>query len=626
MAFSLKRKYLKMPLSRIVSFAFGGFVAISISLILFLSVKANVQNTFSLLNDKAILLSTSMEQRVRDHFYSVEQAVTDLKPFFDRGEISFSDQDTGLDMMKVAVATSSRITVLVATDLNGENFGVYQAPSGRLWPFKRQLPPGSDKTYVLPKLNVYSGPTWGPILNNDVGQFANVSVPLVIKGKLIGTLTAASSLDSLAKAIRSLDEGDESTTFVMVNGDEILVHSDKDEFQVGGKALQPLPAPREEFGDPVLANMDTADKLDGFAKAARLGINVSRIEVGKREFIVMKADIPGYSTEPWVIGQYFRGASITREVERLTGSALVGIGAMIIAVLVALWMGRVMARPLKKLAEQSRAVATLSLDNVEPLPRSRVAELDQVAQAFNSMVVGLRAMNTYVPRSLFNKLMRLGGSQAAEAREARLTILFTDIVGFTAMSETMSAGETARYLNAHFAVLVSGVEEEGGTVDKFVGDGMLAFWGAPDARADHAMAAVRAARRISRDLEDFNSEAAERGDPTVRIRIGIHTGPAVVGNVGALDRWNYTVVGDTVNVTERLQTLGRELGAEDKVVILVSSDTIAELYGEQAAERAGDFSLRGRSEPMEVFKLDPYASPTEDQLVVRSAFSTTAAE
>ena len=605
-----------MPLTRLISFGFGGFVALAIALVLFLSVKANFQNTFSLLNDKAILITQAMDRQLRDHFQSFEKAVADLKPMFDKGRVPLEDVDQALAMMEVAMATNNRITVLVVSFANHDSFGVYKAPDGKLWPFKREIPEGGRETYTLPQLTAHSGPTWGKLQHSELGQFANVSVPIVIDGEMVATLTAAGSLKELGDRIHSLDEGEDSTTFIFADGDQVVVHSDMAVFQTGDVTQQELPVVRSELGDPVLMALGTEERLEAFQKAADLGIRVSVVETTNDDFIVMRMMIPGFSEEPWVIGQYFRGATTSREVRRLTGSAMVGAGALVIAVLIAIWLGRRVARPLKVLARQSERVGGLALDDVEPLPRSRVAELDQVAVAFNSMVEGLKAMNTYVPRSLFAKLMRLGGQDAALAREAELTVFFTDIAGFTSISEHMSASQTAEYLNRHFAVLVDAVEAEGGTVDKFIGDGMLAFWGAPDNRPDHAAAAVRAGRRIATALKVFNDREEQEGHKRLQLRIGIHTGQAVVGNVGALDRWNYTVVGDTVNVSERLQTLGREFAGGADVVILASAETMAHLPTEAGKIWAGEFSLRGRSKPLEVWKLDLQAAEQPEYLEV----------
>ncbi|WP_428687020.1 adenylate/guanylate cyclase domain-containing protein [Roseibium sp.] len=609
------KRHLKWPLTTVVGVGFGAFVAIAIGLVLGLSVTANFRNTFSLLNDKTILSTQVLETQLLTHFRSVENAVVGLKPYFDDGTLGFDDAERTLADLSIALKSNKDISTLAVTGGDGRRIGVYRAVNGKLWRIETDAPPPGMDVQELPKLTADSPPTWGQIVRYDVGLFANVSVPLVRGGEVVGILTAASSMEDLAAIVSAQDEGRDNTIFILAGDGEVIMHSDAGQLQTGGDIRDKLPARWQEAGDPVLAAMVDAERLDEFRKAADLGIDVSFVEAGGEEFIMMKAVIGGYSDKPWVIGQYYRGATVSREVKRLAGSMFVGVGALIISVLIAFWIGRRVARPLRKLAVQSERVGSLSLNEVDPLPRSRVAELDQVAVAFNSMVEGLKAMNTYVPRSLFIKLMRLGGGNAAEAREAELTILFTDIVGFTALSEQKSAEETARLLNDHFAILVEAVEGEGGTVDKFLGDGMLAFWGAPDARPDHAEAAVKTARRIAVAFHKANETAAAEGRPQMRLRIGIHTGLAVVGNVGALDRWNYTVVGDTVNAAERLQTLGKEVEGEPEVTILASSNTVRQIPSERHLRPVGEHLLRGRSGAMEVFVLDPFpvAGAGEDQ-------------
>ncbi|ASP31990.1 adenylate/guanylate cyclase domain-containing protein [Labrenzia sp. VG12] len=601
------RQRIKLTLTTIVGLSFGAFVAVAIGLVLALSVSANFKNTFSLLNDKTILSTQALETQLRTHFSSIENAIVGLKPYFDNGTIGFERPERTLEDLTIALKSNSDITTLAVTGPDGRRIGVYRAPNGKIWRINSDAPPPGMTSHELPELASDSPPTWGALVKHEVGLFANVSVPLTRNGAIIGTLTAATSMEELGRIVSAQDEGVDNTVFIIADGDQVVLHSDSESLQTGGSIKDNIPGSWLNLGDPVLAAIATEEKLEEFKKAADLGIDVSFVTANDDEYIMMKALLDGFSDKPWTVGQYYLGTTVSREVRRLAGSMFVGFGALVVSVLIAFWMGRRVARPLKYLALQSKRVGTLSLSDVEPLPRSRVAEIDQVALAFNSMVEGLKAMNTYVPRSLFIKLMRLGGGQAAEAREAELTILFTDIVGFTALSEHLSAEKTAGLLNDHFAILVEAVEAEGGTVDKFLGDGMLAFWGAPDARPDHAEAAVRTARRIAGALHEANQKAEKEGRPQMFLRIGIHTGEAVVGNVGALDRWNYTVVGDTVNAAERLQTLGKEVPGTPEVTILASADTVAQLPRERHQRAVGAHHLRGRSGRMEVYWLDPFA-------------------
>ncbi len=605
-----------LPLTTIVGLGFGAFVALAIGLVLALSVSANFRNTFSLLNDKTILSTKSLERLLETHFASVEKAVVGLKPFFDDGTIGFDKPERTLEDLSIAIQSNSDLTTLALTGLDGRRIGIYRAQDGKLWRIETDVPLPGMELHDLPVLTPDSQPTWGTLVEHEVGLFANVSVPLVNDGVLVGTLTAATSMEDVAQVVLAQDEGVNNTVFILDGEGRVIMHSDAGRLQTGGDIKDNLPASWKTAGDPVLSAMAQEEPLEEFKKSALEGIYVSFVTADEGEYILMRAPLVGYSKKPWTIGQYFLSATVSREVKRLAGSMFVGVGALVISVLIAFWLGRRVAKPLRNLAVQSERVGTLSLNDVEQLPRSRVAEIDQVALAFNSMVEGLKAMNTYVPRSLFIKLMRLGGSEAAEAREAELTVLFTDIVGFTALSEHLSAKDTAQLLNDHFAILVEAVEAEGGTVDKFLGDGMLAFWGAPDARPDHARAAVRTARRIAAAQRAANSTAVAEGRPPMALRIGIHTGSAVVGNVGALDRWNYTVVGDTVNAAERLQTLGRDVSEQSEVVILASADTVAQLSVESGQKTVGAHYLRGRSGAMEVYHLDPFPEPGAVEEVV----------
>ncbi|MTI05759.1 adenylate/guanylate cyclase domain-containing protein [Roseibium denhamense] len=608
-----KNRRFQVSLSTLVGAGSGGFVALAIALVLGMSVTANFQNTFSLLNDKTILSTQGLEQQLRTHFASVENAVVGLQPSFENGLETGKSPDRILEDLTLALKSNQDITTLAITWMDGRRLGIYRALNGKLWRIKEAVPPPGFEGQDLPELAPDSPPTWGEVVIHDVGTFSNVSVPLVSGGSLTAVLTAATSMEDLAEIVSARDEGPDNTVFILDGQDRVILHSDSDWLQTGGQITEKFPMPRQTISDPVLKNLAEQERLEEFGKAADLGIYVSFVPADEDEFIVMTAELSGFSSVPLTIGQYYRGATVSREVHRLSGSMIVGLGMLAVSVVIAFWLGRRVSRPLRNLARQSERVGALNLNEVEKLPRSRVAEMDQVAIAFNSMVEGLKAMNTYVPRSLFIKLMRLGGSKAAEAREADLTILFSDIVGFTALSEHMSAEETADILNTHFAILVEAVETEGGTVDKFMGDGMLAFWGAPDARPDHAEAAVRAARRIAAALHTANAKAAAQGRPPIRMRVGIHSGPAVVGNVGAHDRWNYTVVGDTVNAAERLQHLGREVAGEPEMTILASADTVARLPVQTGLTAVGEHYLRGRSERMDVFWLDPHPPKAAEQ-------------
>jgi class 3 adenylate cyclase len=180
-----------------------------------------------------------------------------------------------------------------------------------------------------------------------------------------------------------------------------------------------------------------------------------------------------------------------------------------------------------------------------------------------------------------------------------VTVLFTDIVAFTARTETMGAAATAEFLNHHFALVTACIEAEGGIIDKYIGDAVMALWGALEPQADHAARAARAARAIALAIRDDNAGRM----PPVRMRIGLHSGPVVVGNIGTPTRMNYTVVGDTVNTAQRLENLAKELLPDADVAILLSDTTASALAREIPIVPLGTHQLRGIGGAARVFAL-----------------------
>jgi class 3 adenylate cyclase len=220
------------------------------------------------------------------------------------------------------------------------------------------------------------------------------------------------------------------------------------------------------------------------------------------------------------------------------------------------------------------------------------------------MLTGLRWLETYVPRSLVRRLLGSADGGRLLSTERVATLMFTDIVGFARTSESMTAADVAEMLNSHFDLLGRCVEAEGGTIDKFIGDCVMAFWGAPDDQPDHADRALRAARAIANALVTDNAARHARGLTPIRIRLGVHTGPVVAGNIGTRDRAGYTVVGDTVNVANRLEQLGKSIAPDDDLVILISGDTVACLQDRSdGLVPLGSHVVPGRATAIDIFRL-----------------------
>ncbi|CAO3438355.1 adenylate/guanylate cyclase domain-containing protein [Azospirillum doebereinerae] len=207
------------------------------------------------------------------------------------------------------------------------------------------------------------------------------------------------------------------------------------------------------------------------------------------------------------------------------------------------------------------------------------------------------AFKLYLPGSLIDDMIASGQSPRLGGEERDLTILFSDIAGFTKMSEGMEPEDLVLVLNRYFTVMTDIVEAHGGFVDKYIGDAVLAVFGAPYAIDNHARAAVNAALAMQQAMaDDHTLLATESGRGSCRI--GVATGPALIGNIGSPRRFNYTVMGDTVNLASRLEGANKYYST----ALMVSGETMAH-HGDPAAFRALDIvQVVGRNEPVAVFE------------------------
>ena len=351
------------------------------------------------------------------------------------------------------------------------------------------------------------------------------------------------------------------------------------------------------------AEMELVDNAD-YNIADHLELRWGYDTNGSKRFIILELENANLKGLPARIGVHFPAEFLDQPLQQLLVAIVVGLGLLLVSLLGAVLLARRIAKPVRRAAVAAKDVAGLNLEQVEPLPSSVIRELDDLASGFNAMVGGLTAFNRYVPRTLVQKLLREGRAEAPP-EEREVAVLFTDIAGFTSASEGMTASETAAFINNHLSLLGAEIAKQGGTIDKYIGDSVMAFWGAPDHLDNPAEPAARAALGMATALRNDNAERTHSKRGPVRIRIGIHMGPLVVGDIGAPERVNYTVIGDTVNAAARLESLGREIDSGADVVILVSGEIARNLGPDIRQEPIGPQRVKGKADPIEVVRLLP---------------------
>ena len=299
----------------------------------------------------------------------------------------------------------------------------------------------------------------------------------------------------------------------------------------------------------------------------------------------------------WTLATVIPEAEFLGPIETTIRRLLIGLAFLVIASgILSAWLARrVIAQPLITVVDELRHVERFELDQVRRHP-SRVVELANLSTAIADMAGGLAAFRKYIPADLVRTLLRQGIEPRPGGSIRMLTVMFTDIAGFTGLSERLG-DQIIPLLSRYLDTVSREVTGHSGTIDKFIGDAVMAFWGAPTANPNHAVDACRAALACQSAL--LQSRLVDDHGRPVKVRIGINSGDMLVGNIGSEFRLNYTVIGDAVNVASRLEGANKEYGTE----IIIGEET-RRLAGDRIHVRELDrLVVYGRAGGLAIYEL-----------------------
>ena len=429
--------------------------------------------------------------------------------------------------------------------------------------------------------------TWSTFSTHPDGirPAAGVAVPIDIDGQRAGVLAIIIELTRVSNFLSQLTSGKSAGAFILDRDGNVIAAPDPDADELNPlKTNHPLLPVAVEAMRQAGSAYDTAD-----AQAFRTGVRHGNTAFAA---VLTPISFPGWSLVTVIPELEFLGP-----VEATIRKLLIGLVVLIVlAGALSAWLAqRLIAAPLIRVVGEIRHVERFDLDRVER-HSSRLTEIGNLSSAIGDMAQGLAAFRKYIPADVVRRLITEGSGAQLGGAVRTMSVMFVDLAGFTGMSERMGEG-VIPLLSRYFDEVSQQIQSHGGTIDKFIGDAAMAFWGAPAKNLDHALDCCRAALACQRAIKaaglvDDNGEA-------VRIRIGINSGDMLVGNIGSEVRLNYTVIGDAVNIASRLESINKLYGS----TIIIGPGT-RRLAGEAIVVRELDrLAVYGRSGGLQIYEL-----------------------
>jgi adenylate cyclase len=453
--------------------------------------------------------------------------------------------------------------------------------------------------------------TTNPYIFASLGQIGfTVAAPFFKDGTAVGVVAVDLTLDDLSNELSERKSSSGSQSFILTQNGLIIASS------AGAKAKT------SKSGELELSHISSLkDALPGvaFSQRPREENKNYVINYQGEEFLATISSLKAETGKDWQIFTVTPFRDFSELFDKHNNELLTfGIFVVLLQTLIVFGLSGRMARPLEQLA--------VKVTNIQRFKRvksdrvhSSVKEIASLSSAVHTLETAVSSFSSYVPIDLVNKLVLSDQELKLGGRTQFLTIFFSDIEGFSSLSEEMPSPELMTRLSKYFEITTEAIEKEKGTTDKFIGDGVMAFWGAPAPNEEHAWHACAAAIRIQRRMDELNAEWSLENKLDLNVRIGLHSDAVLVGNFGSKLRMNYTVMGDGVNIAARLEGVNKDYNTK----ICISHSVFREAGDRLCTRPIEDVTVKGRRSKIPIYELlgvygaeDPSLEPNETDVLL----------
>lgn len=614
----------RLPITGLLAISFGTLVLVAVGAVLAVSLLGASANTGALLRSRVDITLTAISWQIENHLRPVEAQVEYLAKLVADGRLDIQNREETNAVVLGALAATPQVRgmVVVRPDMTivrlDRATGTSQEESWR-----QRIPlPASNMRSMIDQAKREGKPVWRPLFSPNLSEsILSLYTPLFVGGSFAGVLISAVSVDDLHAFMGEMSGDLSMTAFILHGHDQVLAHPRIRGRQLGLSYDQPLPL-LDVIGDPVLARLWDRD-----ARPLTLTRDIPNTR-GVRQviqgvpYIYFTRELTRFGETPWVIGVYFEQELVGDELRRLRNMAFGGLAILVLAVLAAWGLGRMTGRPIVRLARAAGVLAEGDLDRVPRLGGSPIRELDQAAQTFNATVDNLRErlrlrdlFGRYLPPEVARQVLAASHTLELGGEKRDVSALFSDIAGFTTLSESRPPEQVVPALNTYLEEVCRIVDRHGGIVVDFIGDAVFALFGAPMNQPDHAARALACARAIDNFGRRYSQQKAAEGLPFGITRLGLHSGVATVGNFGSLDRLKFSASGDVINTASRLEGANKVFGTR-----LLASAQVVERGEDHHHRPVGELVLAGRSQALAVFEVLGADFPPDRLTAYRRAY------
>jgi adenylate cyclase len=637
----MKRFTLRVTISTLVS-ALILVSAVSIIAALYVGTrKVLYQTTFEMMGQ----ISRAVDDKLSQRLFRVERLNTLIAHLVRSGTLAPADEVRFTDFLVEAVDANPSITLIDCGLPNGNKFQALRMPDGTIskrlvhrtpkgvvstWEHQNAAYDATEKPYVEDLATGYDPRTrpwykaavqagkrvWTDIYSSKAGlNYANANPVYDARGRLLCVVSIDMRLEDLSAFLQRMRVAGSGKPFILDGTGHVVAMPLARE-----QGLDALVKKTVTGGWTEYALRDAADLPDPDVRQAVLAFRADprtreqgylsfRDPSGRRLLASFEREPRYHFTHGVVVDEADILGPVKRDLDLTLGlTALFLLAALAIAYAIS----RSIARPLATLAGQVDRIRRLDLGDAPPV-RTSILEVASIDDSVQKMRRGLRSFKKYVPAEVVDQLLHKGREAVIEGERRELTLFFSDIKDFTSVSERHDPESLVAHLGTYLEEVTRTLLASAGTVDKFIGDSVMAFWNAPTPLSDHALQACRAALRAQADIVQLNRRWAAQGLEPFPTRIGLHTGEAIVGNVGFEGRMNYTAVGDNVNLASRLEGLNKQYGTW-----ILASEATLQAAGDAVLARTVDLvAVKGKDQPIAIYELLAMrAEATPGQLAV----------